>query len=148
MLKKHDIYYIIELMVGDFVKSKKKSKKGGFTLVELLATVTLLAIIAMISFVSINAVIKNNKKTQYDNLKKSIRVAVRDYVSDNKYKGEFENPVNLKTLVDSGYLTGPVIDPYTNKEIENYSSIKVTITLDGNGNVSKIEFNNYMPKHD
>ena len=107
----------------------KKLNARGFTLIELIATIALLAIIAMISFVSINAVIKNNKERQYKNLVSSIQVAAKEYASDNKYTDEFANKsqVTIPLSKLNSYLTMPVIDPYTNEEINN---LQITLSID------------------
>ena len=127
------------------MKNIKKSNKSGFTLIELLATVTLLAIIAAISFVSINAVVKNNKDTQYKNLQNSIKVAARDYGSDNKYeeRSGTEISVGLSKLLSDGYLTGPIKNPYTNEEMSDsdIEGVSVIITFDGNNKVTNVTIN-------
>ena len=118
----------------------KKLKARGFTLIELLATIALLAIIVVISFVSINAIIKKNKSKQYNNLLSSIEIAAKQYASDNKYSDKFANKKQVSIGLSDldGYLTLPIIDPYTNSELENPDDVVIIINLD-NGAVKTVD---------
>ena len=116
----------------------------GFTLIELIVTIALLAIILTISFVSITAVINSNKEEQCNNLVNSIKSASEEYVSDNRYNSEFIKSVRNKSitidgsyLVNNNYLNGSIVNPFNNKEIDA-SSIKLTITLNNDYTVSSI----------
>ena len=117
----------------------------GFTLIELIVTIALLAIILTISFVSITAVINSNKEEQCNNLVNSIKSASEEYVSDNRYNSEFNNKVdenkkviiNGNNLVDSNYLNGAIVNPFNNEKIDS-NGIKITITLNNDYTVSSI----------
>ncbi len=116
----------------------------GFTLIELIVTIALLAIILTISFVSITAVINSNKEEQCNNLVNSIKSASEEYVSDNRYNSKFIKSVKNKSitidgsyLVNNNYLNGAIVNPFNNKEIDA-SSIKLTITLNNDYTVSSI----------
>ena len=116
----------------------------GFTLIELIVTIALLAIILTISFVSITAVINSNKEEQCNNLVNSIKSASEEYVSDNRYNSEFIKSVRNKSitidgsvLVNNNYLNGTIINPFNNEEIVS-NSIKITITLNNDYTVSSI----------
>ncbi len=125
----------------------KKLRERGFTLIELIATIALLAIIALISFVSINAVINNNKEKQYKNLLNSIKVAAKQYASENKHSDTFsdksEVTIHLSDLSD--YISMPIIDPYTNQAISNTDEIEIILYMD-NGSVKDVVING-MPEH-
>ena len=125
----------------------KKLKERGFTLIELIATIALLAIIALISFVSINAVINKNKEKQYKNLVSSIKIAAKQYASENKHSEAFSDKsevvIHLSDL--SGYISMPIIDPYTNQAISNIDEIEIILHMD-NGNVKEVVING-MPEH-
>ena len=69
--------------------------KKGFTLVELVATIALLGIIAIISFVSINGVINQSKVDNCKSLVGNIKSAAKEYVSDNRYKLNSYNDLNI-----------------------------------------------------
>lgn len=87
------------------------SNKKGFTLVELLATLTLLLLFVMILFPSIMAVSKNIKINQYKSQVEFILTAAREYGEDNindfetgnciKYNG---NTLTVGNLIEEGYI--------------------------------------------
>ena len=111
----------------------------GFTLVELIATISLLAIISIVSFVSINEVVKQRKINDCENIVSNIKSAAKEYASDKRYD-MFSN-VNLHLtgdmLISNNYLTGPVINPFTNKEIAA-DSIIIDIELNDDYSVKKV----------
>lgn len=65
----------------------------GFTLVEMLAVVVILGILATIMVPTVTTVIKKNKSDNYENLKKSVISAVKMYISDNRYDITLDNQV-------------------------------------------------------
>ena len=93
-----------------------KLNKNGFTLIEMLAVVIILGVLATIMIPSIMGIVKNNAKNNLDSLENSIKSAARMYISDNRYNIELSLPVcgttrNLSKIsgVDSMFLP---IDPY------------------------------------
>ena len=100
----------------------------GFTLIELLVTVALLSVIATISFVSINNIIKESKVNDCKSIVDSIKSATSEYVSDNRYGTLNIDGFNAKILIDNNYIKNPIYDPFTKNEI-NAENIKITITL-------------------
>lgn len=111
----------------------------GFTLIELVATIALLGVIAVISFVSINTVIEKSKVSDCESLVSNIMSAVKDYASDNRYNLSNNNTLNITgdLLVDEKYLVGPVINPFTNSEIIP-SDIRIEVELNSDYTVKKI----------
>ena len=123
----------------------------GFTLVELLAVIAIMGMLAVIMVPTISWVIEENKKNNSANLKNSIKSSARAYISDNRYEIKLddsscandirnitfigndyidESKITVELLVNKGYLksnSGEIIDPKTNKSIDkNNSYIKVT----------------------
>lgn len=79
----------------------------GFTLVELLATLILLAIIVGIAGTSITMIIKNSKEKDYQLLVKEVKNAVELYYQECKYvNNNCDNQITLGYLVNNGYLKG------------------------------------------
>ena len=116
----------------------------GFTLIELIATIALLGIIAAISFVSISKVLEQSKVNDCNSLVSSIKSATSEYVSDNRYNRNFvnsvsNNKVNIQAdiLTNGNYLSSPIINPYTKEEIAP-SSINVSIELNNNYTVKQV----------
>ena len=91
----------------------------GFTLVELVATISLLTIISIIAFVSINSVLNNKKHQQCIVLGNTIKMAVKEYISDNRYKDGFNVEfLDINVLIDNEYLKGDLVNSYTDKVLE------------------------------
>ena len=100
--------------------------KKGFTIVELLVTITLLAIISTISVISITSFINKNKENNYEILKNTILQASKGYVTDNRY-GNIEPSITAQYLLDNHYITSGLTDPKTGKNID-LNSVVITIT--------------------
>ncbi len=120
----------------------------GFTLVELLAVIAIMGMLAVIMVPTISGVIEENKTNNSENLKKSIKSSARAYISDNRYEIKLDNnscnnnntkreifSINNKTILESkitvellvneGYLksnSGEIINPETNKTINKEES--------------------------
>src|SRR5574344_669866 len=113
------IYYIIRRKVGVGYMHNKK----GFTLVELLAVITVICIIALVSFPSLTKTIKNNQDDAY-NLK------VNDIILASKaYNGVNNNAalmIPISTLISNGYLTGKMIDPRDSSEMNGCVRVSAT----------------------
>ena len=81
--------------------TKKTDKKKGFTLVELIAVIVLLAIILTIAGLSFSSIRLSAKERQYTNLVSQMRVQAKKYASETKIK-----KVYVDTLVNEGYVLG------------------------------------------
>lgn len=112
-------------MINTLIKNRK-----GFTLIELIVTIALLAVISVISVVSVNYVIVESKVSDCENLFKNIEVATKDYFGDNRYnlselsvykKSDDENKysINAGVLISEKYLSGTLVNPFTDKNIDN-----------------------------
>jgi len=112
----------------------KNSK--GFTLIELLITIALLAVISIISFVSINAIINKNKDNECNTIVNNITLAVKEYVSDNRYDG-IDTNITVQNLLDGNYLSSEIINPYT-KETVDGNKIKIYIELYSDSTIKNI----------
>lgn len=114
----------------------------GFTLIELIVTIALLALISTISVSVIGNIRGKHNVNSYYELLKNVESAAKLYVTDNRYnlnsvgidiKCPNNNTftISLQKLVDSGYLTTD------NDGIKNFdgstltlSENKVTVTYD------------------
>lgn len=124
----------------------KKNNKG-FTLIELIVTIALLAVIAIISFVSINGVINQSKVNNCENLRKNIITAAKEYVSDNRYKNDFNVviagvkkivTIDVKTLTDDFYLSEEIVNPFKSSVIVAGDKLKIKITLNADYSANSV----------
>ena len=100
----------------------------GFTLIELVATIALLAILSVISIVSINSVLEKRKVTNCESIIDNINIAIKEYVSDNRY-GNVENSITADKLINEHYLTNKIVNPFTDRTVDP-KSIKISIKLE------------------
>lgn len=95
----------------------EKLNKKGFTLVELIATIVVLALVVSISAYAITNIINSAKEKNYELLIKNIKDASETYYQECKYSKNSgiicnydvilqEYTVTLQELVNYGYLKG------------------------------------------
>ncbi len=110
-------------------------KNKGFTLVELIAVVTLLAAIILISVPSIINTIKRSEDQEYKDFEKAIIRASELYVERNREKyPELNNigssiEIDTNILIDAEYLKQDLKDPNDNTSVTNYK-VKVEVGND------------------
>lgn len=131
-----------------------KLNNKGFTLVEILAVIVILAIVSAIMVPTVTGVLNQNKEKSYENLKKTIISSAKIYVSNNRYdislmetcssgkkvkiKQIADSPdnlngkISLSLLANAGDLDEKIIDPRdreTELDLEN-SYIMVTFNCE------------------
>ena len=85
----------------------EKLNKKGFTLVELIATIVVLALVVSISAYAITNIINSAKEKNYELLIKNIKDASETYYQECKYSDiTCNDTVTLQELVNYGYLKG------------------------------------------
>ena len=103
--------------------------KKGFTLVELLAAIIILALLGFIASSSVTQVVKNSKSDLYNAQLESIKLAAEAWGKENIDKIPNEENckyLTLEVLKEYGLLKDKVINPKTNTEFSNDLKIKIT----------------------
>lgn len=104
--------------------------KKGFTLIEIIAVIALLGIMAVLILPQVGNDIDERKENQYQNILKVIESSAKVYYADN----EDTTKVLLSTLVSEDYLSSNLTDPRTGDDITGC----VYIYLDNDG------YNNFI----
>ncbi len=112
------------IIIGDNMNKK------GFTLIEVLAAITLIAAILVVLVPTIINQINKNKKNIEEKTTTLIDEAAYTYIdlNPNVYPAKVGNVycIKLQTLVNYDYLKEPVINPTTKKEYNLEHYVKAT----------------------
>ena len=96
-------------------------KKLGFTLVEILAAITILAIIGMILTTTVTHFLKKGKSDLYNRQLDNIKMSAKVWVSDNKNNiSELDNcfSLSINYLMEQGYIDNNIINPKTGNKLD------------------------------
>lgn len=113
-------------------------RKKGFTLVEMLGVMTLLAIIFALVYPNITNMLEKGKENEIKEYESNIFLAVEAYVNADdtaSTKLSESNTVKIcfKTLLNSGYLSSKLVDPKSGKTVvtnANNKAVVVTVATD------------------
>ena len=122
-------------------------KKSGFTLVELLAVIVVLAVISAIAFPIVGDIIDNSEEKAYEQQIKTIERAARNWVANNSNllieMDSDDNMVNrscylyLSDLKDLGYLENEeTINPNNDENLDD-----IMIFIDYGEEMNQYEYN-------
>lgn len=118
-------------------------KKNGFTLVELIVSISLLALIGISIGISLNKTFKNREKTEYETYVNKVVSSANVYLSGNSaILNSLETNkgfiiIKVKELINAGLLDSSIKDPTTGNNIDPEADVK--ILLDDAGTI-KMEF--------
>lgn len=111
-------------------------KKNGFTFVEILGVITLLAIISVIVLVVVDKSLKDSKESLYNVQIGNIKSAAGMWRTDNieLIPDDGYYVITLSDLQSSGYIDGDIINPLTNEVFDSNLIIRISmneIVVDG-----------------
>ncbi len=114
-----------------------KNKKG-FTLVEMLAVVTILALATSSSIINIQKISKESKEKRYNDVINEIVMATDVYINNNDAlrKSILNNNTKvctrIYTLQNEGYINSDIINPLTNKLLQANMCVYSMVDEEGN----------------
>lgn len=115
-------------------------KDKGFTLVEMLGVMTLLAIIFALVYPNAMEMLEKGKKQDYVEYEKTIELATEAYInaSSSLSMPTAGSSVSVKfsELMNNGYLSTNVINPKTKKTVLDTPNIEVTVSRGIDGKIS------------
>ena len=105
-------------------------KKQGFTLVEILAVITLLGIMALLIIPAIEGIIRGTEEDAYNTQIESMKLSLKNWGAENVFKlpsndGEFVE-VTLGDLKLAGYVPVEFKDPRDDKCFSNSIILRIT----------------------
>jgi type IV pilus assembly protein PilA len=95
----------------------------GFTLMEILGVITLLALISLVIIIATNKSLKDSKETLYKAQLEEIKSAAEMWKTDNitSIPETNETTITLQTLQDNGYIKKDIINPKTGEQFNNFT---------------------------
>jgi len=97
-------------------------EKNGFTLIELMAVITILVILSLIIVPIVDKNVKRSKDDMYSIQIENIRMSGMGYFSDNIDKRPREGlycSISVDTLVSEGYMSDAVVNPKNGLSFDN-----------------------------
>lgn len=114
--------------------------KKGFTMIEVLAVFTTTALILLIAVPYVINLLTSGSSEARKNFENDVFIAAEAYVNDteinnNLYITQETSVVTIKSLIESGYLKGTLVNPDNKKEMTKTPNIdgKVEINKDNEG---------------
>ena len=107
-------------------------RNNGFTLVELLGVITILAMLGLIIVPTVNNIITENKNELYDVQIRNIKSGASNFVSDNVFSDFLDIPNNssigirLGKLKELGYVDDNITNPISKSKFSDDLVILIT----------------------
>ena len=109
--------------------------KKGFTLVEILVSIGLLALLGSVIGISLNKVFKDNNRKNYNEYVEKIKSSAMLYVNNtvdiiNDLNDSSFKIITIGNLIDNGYLKDNLVNPDTSETVDKNEKIKVSYDSD------------------
>lgn len=112
-------------------------KNRGFTLVELLGIIGIIAVLLVFVTPSIIGMLKRDENKNYEQFLKTIELATETYVQlnindypDLKVAGGTVT-ISIQQLIENGYIKTTLENPRTEQRINTADSVQITKKADG-----------------
>ncbi|MDO4962494.1 MAG: hypothetical protein Q4E75_00095 [bacterium] len=110
----------------------------GFTLIELIGIILILATIVLVSFPMLTGVTKKENDNKYNSMVEDLCLAGKSYIYANISDYDLGTPdssfiININTLIEYGNVSSDIINPKTNNSINSdhlYFKVLTDKTLD------------------
>ncbi len=107
-------------------------KNKGFTLIELIITITLVAILSIAMGVSLSGMLARQREKEYAEYIEEIEKAACVYAEIKQYSIGINYEIEIKELIEEGLLSKDKTNPKDGKELIEYQYDKVTIRWENN----------------
>lgn len=110
-------------------------REKGFTFIELLAIITIMGIILLISVPNITKQLKQSSANEYNQFTSDLFLATESYITNYidtlglKEVGESKK-IQVERIVKNGYFKSSTVNPKTNKKINLNAYVLVTLNED------------------
>ena len=115
-------------------------KNKGFTLIEMLGVITLLAIIFALAYPNAMEMLDKGKKQDYVEFEKTVSLASEAYINSNSSLSMPNSGETLKIkisdLMSSGFLSTNVMNPKTKKTVSETPNAFIVVSKDSSGNIT------------
>lgn len=110
--------------------------KDGFTLIEILAIIILLSVLALVTYPIINGIINDSRKDLYDKQIDELERHTRTWISENVESLElvdgYSRNVTFEDLYKSGFISDAnVKNPITNESLSGCVTITYSDAITG-----------------
>lgn len=128
-------------------------RNKGFTLIEMIGIITVLAIILLVALPSMTKTLKRNEQKKYDNYITNLKLLSENYLVEQLQKENirFKEDIAYFTLgdmIDAGYVTEVITNPNNDKKISRDTRIKVTRNIDDTYSYDVQEYYNTLSDYD
>lgn len=100
----------------------------GFTLIELMGVIVILAILSVITVVGVDKMLLNGKQELYEQQIDIIELSAKNWLTDNPSERPEDEPkiITINKLVESGYIESEIKNPKTGSNFDLETKIKIT----------------------